>query len=140
VGGNIRTFADLGPPMASLLSRYRHQDKAGRSDARAYVDRILAAFQSGTKGGQPATTGTIVSPSSPPVPTDSGDLIEPLIQRELEVLALLAQHLTYKEIGEQLFISSGTVGQHVVRIYQKLQVSNRHQALVKAQAVGILPR
>jgi LuxR family maltose regulon positive regulatory protein len=140
VGGNIRTFADLGLPMAKLLSRYRHEDKAGRSHFTAYVDRILAAFQSGTKGGQPAPPSATIGPPSSHVPTDSRDLIEPLTRRELEVLALLAQHLTYKEIGKQLFISSGTVGQHVVRIYQKLQVSNRHQALVKAQALGILPR
>jgi ATP/maltotriose-dependent transcriptional regulator MalT len=65
-------------------------------------------------------------------------LIEPLTGREIEVLALLAQRLTYKEIGAQLFISAGTVSQHAVRIYQKLQVNNRRQAVVKAQALGLL--
>jgi LuxR family maltose regulon positive regulatory protein len=65
-------------------------------------------------------------------------LIEPLTRREQEVLALLAQHLTYKEIGAQLFISPGTVSGHAVRIYQKLQVNNRRQAVLKAQGLGIL--
>jgi ATP/maltotriose-dependent transcriptional regulator MalT len=67
-------------------------------------------------------------------------LIEPLTEREHEVLALLAQRLTYKEIGAQLFIAPGTVSQHAVRIYAKLQVNSRHQAVVKAQALGILPQ
>ena len=65
-------------------------------------------------------------------------MIEHLTRREQEVLALLAQHLTYKEIGEQLFISPGTVSGHAVRIYQKLQVNNRRQAAARAQALGIL--
>jgi ATP/maltotriose-dependent transcriptional regulator MalT len=71
---------------------------------------------------------------------DAEESIEPLTERESEVLALLAQRLTYKEIGASLFITPSTVSQHAVRIYQKLQVNNRRQARVKAQALGILPR
>jgi len=138
VGGNIRSFADLGPPMANLLCRYRYEGMAGHSDASPYVDRILAAFGPATEHEQPVTTSATTGPSSPLVLTESGDLLEPLTRRELEVLALLAQQLTYKEIGEELFISHGTVGQHVVRIHQKLQVNNRRQAVAKALALGIL--
>jgi LuxR family maltose regulon positive regulatory protein len=65
-------------------------------------------------------------------------LIEPLSERELEVLELLARRLTYKEIAAQLYISPGTVSQHVVRIYGKLQVHNRRQAVTRARALGCL--
>jgi len=139
-GGNIRTFVDLGGPMAGLLSRLRKTGLAGRGDILAFVDRILAAFGQGTDYGQSAATGASTSPSPPLVLRDAEELIEPLTERESEVLALLAQHLTYKEIGVSLFITPSTVSQHAVRIYQKLQVNNRRQALVKAQALGILPR
>jgi len=139
-GGFVRDFVDLGPPMAGLLSRLRDTGLAGRSDALPYVDRILAAFGPGTDHGQPATTGATTSPSPPLVLRKAEELIEPLTRRESEVLALLAQRLTYKEIGALLFIAPSTVSQHTVRIYQKLQVNNRRQALVKAQALGILPR
>jgi len=54
------------------------------------------------------------------------------------VLELLAQRLTYKEIGAQLFISRGTVSGHAVRIYGKLQVNNRRQAVAKALTLGLL--
>jgi ATP/maltotriose-dependent transcriptional regulator MalT len=126
--------------MAGLLHRLRHTGRAMPGEATSYVDRILAAFGPETEHEQPAASSATIGLLSPPIPIDSGDLIEPLTQRELEVLALLAQHLTYREIAGQLFLSHGTVGQHVVRIYQKLQVNNRQQALVKAQALGILPR
>lgn len=55
-----------------------------------------------------------------------------LSDREKEVLELLADGLLYKEIGEQLFISIGTVRQHIHNIYKKLQVQNRTEAINKA--------
>jgi len=138
-GGFIRTFVDLGGPMSSLLSRLLHTGRTERSDTTPYVDRILAAFGPGTDREQPPTTRSTTGPSSHVIPMEAQRLIEPLTEREHEVLALLAQRLTYKEIGAQLFISPGTVNQHVVRIYRKLQVNNRRQAVAKAQAFGILP-
>ena len=66
------------------------------------------------------------------------NLEEPLTDRELEVLALLAQRLTYKEIAAQLIISPGTVRQHAHHIYQKLDVKGRKQAISRATDVGIL--
>jgi LuxR family maltose regulon positive regulatory protein len=66
-------------------------------------------------------------------------LIEPLTDRELEVLALLAQRLSNKEIAQQLVISSETVRKHNVRIYQKLGVRSRRGAVAKAKAQGLLP-
>ena len=63
---------------------------------------------------------------------------EILTSREVELLNLSAQGLIYKEIGERLSISSGTVHSHIKRIYRKLQASNREQALRRAQALGYL--
>ena len=64
--------------------------------------------------------------------------ITPLTRRELELLDLLAQRLTYREIGERLVISLNTVKRHVSNIYGKLGVSKRRQAIVRAQEVGLL--
>ena len=59
-------------------------------------------------------------------------LIEVLSKRENEVLQLLSKGLLYKEISDQLSISTGTVRQHIHRIYEKLHVQNRTEALNKA--------
>lgn len=140
VGGNIRSFVDLGRPMADLLSRLRQTGLVERSDVLPYVERILAAFGPATEHKQPVTTSAATGPSSPLVLTESGNLVEPLTKREFEVLELLAQRLTYQEIGAQLFITAGTVGGHVHRIYSKLQVDNRRQAVTKARSLGLLPQ
>jgi DNA-binding NarL/FixJ family response regulator len=63
---------------------------------------------------------------------------EALSSREVELLTLSAQGLIYKEIGERLSISSGTVHSHIKRIYRKLQVVSREQALSRARALGYL--
>jgi LuxR family maltose regulon positive regulatory protein len=68
----------------------------------------------------------------------SSFVIEPLTNRELDVLELMAQRLTNKEIAAQLIISSGTVKLHAHNIYQKLDVNGRRQAVAKATALGIL--
>jgi LuxR family maltose regulon positive regulatory protein len=74
------------------------------------------------------------SPSHPaPQP-----LIDPLTNRELNVLELLAQRLQNKEIAEKLFISATTVKGHLRYIYGKLNVSKRREAVEKAQKIGIL--
>lgn len=63
---------------------------------------------------------------------------EGLTRREVDLLTLSAQGLIYKEIGERLSISSGTVHSHIKRIYRKLQVVSREQALSRARALGYL--
>ena len=114
----IRVFVDLGPKMAALL----HQLAAQRA-APGFIARLLDAF--------PAAR------SPEPAPRQAG-LIEPLSERELEVLALLAQRLSNKEIARELSISPMTVKRHTVNIYQKLLVSGRREAVAKAVALGIL--
>lgn len=120
-GGLLRVFVDLGAPMARLLNRLALQDRAGAA-------RILRAFP-------PAPATSAHRPHvSPPQPA----LIEPLTYREIEVLELLAQRLSAKEIAERLVISDRTVKRHAANIYQKLGVNGRQQAVAAATALGVL--
>jgi LuxR family maltose regulon positive regulatory protein len=117
-GGFMRIFVDLGPRIANLLIRLGQQDVS-----QDYVAQILKAFPQ----AQPAR-----------LPAAQAQLVEPLTDRELDVLTLLAQQLTNKEIANQLFISKGTVTQHNHNIFQKLNVSSRWQAVTEATRLGIL--
>ena len=67
-------------------------------------------------------------------------LVEPLSQRELEVLQLIAQGLSNREISERLFLALDTVKGHNRRIFGKLLVQRRTEAVAKARSLGILPR
>ncbi len=118
-GSFIRLFVDLGSNMAKLLEELSRQGVA-----KEYSAQILAAFSS----ARPALSSV-----------DQGQLIEPLTERELEVLALLAKRRTNKEVAAELVISPGTVKQHAHNIYQKLNVKGRRQAVREAIALGILP-
>ena len=74
-----------------------------------------------------------------PLPVTQAELVEPLTRREQEILVLLAQRLTAKEIAQQLVISDQTVKRHRANIYQKLGANSRRQAIAEAIAFGILP-
>ena len=81
------------------------------------------------------------SPSLPASPSFSPQaLVDPLTNREIDILELLLQRLSNKEIAEKLFISIATVKGHLQNIYGKLNVSKRHEAVEKAQALGIYKR
>ena len=118
-GGVVRVFVDLGPRVAALL-----HELAAQRVSPAFVARLFAAFSAARV------------PAPPP---DQPSLIEPLSQRELEVLALLAERLTNKEIARVLSISPMTVKRHSSNIYQKLAVENRRQAIATAAALGLVP-
>jgi len=66
-------------------------------------------------------------------------LVEPLSQREMEVLHVMALGRTNQEIARQLIVSPGTVKAHTASIYRKLDVANRTEAVARARQVGILP-
>ncbi|MBN1660530.1 MAG: tetratricopeptide repeat protein [Anaerolineae bacterium] len=117
--GYVRLFVDLGGPMAALL-----KGAGSRGLAPRYVGQLLAAFASGS-------VATVAAEDQP--------LVEPLSERELEVLVLLAQGLSNAEIGRRLFISLPTVKSHTGSIYGKLGVHARAQAVARARELGMLP-
>lgn len=125
-GGILRAFVDLGPKMRDLLTRLRSQ--GGASD---FVNRILLAFP-----GNGAANPALAQPGSPL--SHQPGLVEPLTNRELEILELLARRLSAKEIAQRLVISDRTVKRHSANIYQKLGVSGRQQAVAAALALGLL--
>jgi LuxR family transcriptional regulator, maltose regulon positive regulatory protein len=118
-GGVIRAFVDLGPRMAALLRQLAAQEIG----PAGFIATLLAAF--------PAARDPAPALRQP-------DLIEPLSERELEVLALLAQRLTNKEIAHALSISPMTVKRHSSNIYQKLAVGGRREAVAKAAVLGLV--
>jgi len=132
-GGLIRPFVELGQPMADLLNRLIEQNVAVD-----YVGKLLAAFRGEERRPVPdASDSERAQPSS-----SSTEMwrVELLTQREQEILSLLAQGLSNKEIAAERFISPETVKRHVYNIYQKLDVHSRTSALAKATELGLLPR
>jgi len=121
--GYIRIFVDEGPRMAQLLYHTLEHEIAPD-----YVRQLLTAF----------------SPLEPTekTPPKSQEhefaLIEPLSERELEVLQLIAEGLTNPDIATRLFLSPHTIKVHTRNIYEKLNVHNRIQAVARARGLGIL--
>lgn len=125
-GGLLRIFIDLGPQIAYLLTLLSRQN--GASD---FIDQVLRAFPAADVKG----LGLI---HTVPEVANQTSLIEPLTNREMQVLAMLAQRLTAKEIASDLFISDRTVKRHTANIYQKLGVNSRQQAVASAAFLGLL--
>lgn len=134
-GGFIRPFLDLGSEMAGLLLSLSQ-----RGVALEYIARILAAFPDEMKDVSPlhvADGAGLSMAVNTLAQGPSSSFVEPLTPRELDVLALMTQGLTNKEIAQQLSISHGTVRQHAYNLFQKLQVNTRQQAVLKAADLGI---
>ncbi|MGB7031776.1 MAG: LuxR C-terminal-related transcriptional regulator, partial [Syntrophobacteria bacterium] len=131
-GGFIRVFVDLGPQMADLLKRLHEQNVAVN-----HIEKLLAAF---SYDEQVPVQEVSKSQASLALAASPQFLEDPLTNRELDVLELLTQRLSNKEIAEKLFVSSETVKGHLKNMYPKLQVSNRREAVEKAKALGILSR
>jgi LuxR family maltose regulon positive regulatory protein len=127
-GGFIRTFVDEGPPMVQLLS-----EASARGILPDYTGKLLAAFKT---EAQKRKDESYLPPT--PLPPGVQPLIEPLTPREQEVLQLIAAGRSNPEIAEQLVIAVTTVKTHVKNIYGKLQVTNRFQAVARAQDLNLL--
>jgi len=122
--GYVRVFADEGPPMAILLrATARVARGEPRGIATSYVRRLLAAADN---------IGDIT-------PVRHG-LIEPLSERELDVLRLLGSDLDGPDIARELVVSLSTVRTHTRNIYAKLSVNNRRAAVRRAEELDLLSR
>ncbi len=128
--GFLRTFLDLGARMAAVLARYVEQ--GGDSPLAA---RLIEAFdQQSMVGAVMAVPSEAARVSSPA----EALLVEPLTERELDVLDGLARRLSNKEIAEELAISPHTIKRHTASIYGKLGVSSRRQAVSRAMEAGLV--
>jgi LuxR family maltose regulon positive regulatory protein len=122
-------FIDAGPQTLVLL-------RQARPAAPAFVDDLLvrvsarAALQTGHLPAEdrPDSIAGALTESS----------IDPLTERELEVLSLLASGLAYREIAQRLIVAMGTVQAHCSNIYGKLGVNNRTHAVLRAREMGLL--
>ena len=122
--GIVRPFVDLGPPMAALLHAVaKHEPQA------AYAAQLLTAFP--FNGVQGAARGAVVQARAAPA-------IDPLTDREIDVLALLAQRMSNKEIAEILVVAPVTVKTHTRNLFAKLQVSSRREAVERGRTLGLL--
>ncbi len=127
-GGFIRMFADL-PPLIRLLHELRKRRKArqevdGKLDT--YLQRILAAMS------------PLAAPSTSKEEMLQQEGLEPLTDRELQILRLLDKDLSNKEIARELVVTPGTVKVHTNNVYRKLSVNNRRAAVTLAKALGFL--
>ena len=127
-GGFIRLFVDEGLPMAQLLA-----EAAARGMMPDYVAKLLAAFP-----GVTDDAGQAPKPSSAAAQSGPLSLVEPLSGRESEILKLITQGLSNREIGARLFLALDTVKGHNRRIFDKLQVQSRTEAIARARELGLL--
>lgn len=124
--GYVRTFVDEGPAMAELLSGVLDVQQRGRLDSSVrvpahYLRKLLAVLERDVSGAAPPSAG----------------LPEPLSERELEVLQLIAAGRTNREIAGDLFVSEGTVKTHINNIYRKLDARSRTHALARARELQV---
>ncbi|MFD7878906.1 LuxR C-terminal-related transcriptional regulator [Streptomyces sp. NPDC059766] len=125
--GHVRVFADDGPPLTALLTTVVRQRPGW-----AYPRRLLdAAHRTGGATGE--ATGTTSAATRPA-------LVEPLSERESEVLRLLAGDLAGPDIARRLHVSLNTLRTHTRHIYTKLGVNNRREAVRTAARLGLVPR
>jgi LuxR family maltose regulon positive regulatory protein len=114
--GHIRLFADEGEPMLTLL-----KEAAKQNVVPGYVHRLRSAF------------GSVESPASAAHPE-----IEPLSERELQVLRLLSSELSGPQIARELFVSLNTLRTHTSHIFDKLSVNSRVVAVRRARDLGLI--
>jgi len=114
--GFIRLFVDEGPPIVQLLSAATDSGKMPD-----YIEKLLAACE----------TSELQS-------ADRSILLAPLSRRELEILRLIAQGLSNQEMSERLFLALDTVKGHNRKIFSKLQVQRRTEAVARARELGLL--
>lgn len=132
--GYLRLFVNEGEAMRFLIADLRHRGRRALTiektvkPSSGYVERLLAAFS------QPVQAQNLKSKIANP----NSEIIEPLSERELEVLHLIAQGLSNQEITQKLIVALSTVKGHNLRIFAKLQVKSRSEAVARARELGLL--
>ena len=129
----MRLFVDEGPPIAALLERLIREPQDDGSYAATldgYAGTLLEHFA--------AETALYVNSGNGVSRSGRGPGIEPLSEREIEVLELVAAGLSNAEIARELYLSVGTVKAHVHHIFGKLLVRNRSQAVARARELRLL--
>ncbi|TFG61715.1 MAG: hypothetical protein E4H36_09765, partial [Spirochaetales bacterium] len=126
--GYVRAFADEMPGLLPLFEKMRETDPR-------FTDAVMAAHRAEKVVSQTGSTGRSVpsfhgTRGEPPV--------EPLTERELDVLRLVANGLSNAGIAEALFVSVGTVKKHLNNIFGKLDAGNRTQAVVRARELNLI--
>ncbi len=124
--GYIRIFVERGAPMAAMLKSIR-----SRGVKVDYITKLLAAFGLPEETPKPGRTGSALLPSA------DVNLVEPLSERELDVLRLLNSHLSVPEIASEMMLAPSTLRTHIRNIYLKLDVHGRLEALQKARDLGL---
>jgi LuxR family maltose regulon positive regulatory protein len=117
----IRIFIDEGDPMVVLL-----REAASRGMMRDYVAKLSTAYEADKQKALQETSAAERSP------------VEALSPRELEVLRLIAEGLSNQDIGAQLFLSLSTVKGHILRIFDKLHVRRRTEAVARGRALKLV--
>ncbi len=118
-----RMLIDSHPDVRELLGAAQERGIASGADWGPFLQNLLQSVE--IQHGDPA-------------PPTQSRLAEDLTPRELEVLVLLHEGISNREIAERLFVSTGTVKRHTHNIYGKLEVNNRTQAIVRAGEIGLL--
>jgi LuxR family maltose regulon positive regulatory protein len=135
--GYVRMFLDEGEPMRTLIADFRVRIEKQKRDPDhkliGYTDKLLAAFSQQIVGLWPSTE----SPNSK-IKNLQSTIVEPLSQREVEVLRLIAQGLSNRAIGVRLFLALDTIKGYNRRIFDKLQVQSRTEAIARARELGLL--
>ena len=125
----ISLFVEHGAAIAEALAALLAHDDLGPVQPD-YVRSILDAFRDHDEDRLGAADAGA---------RDAGvNLVEALTDRELEVLRLMAQGLTYQQVADELFVSLNTVRTHVKAVYGKLGVSNKTQAIEAARMLSLL--
>jgi LuxR family maltose regulon positive regulatory protein len=137
--GFISIFLDKGAPMAELLAQCAERSIAQNDTLYMYIERLLAAYPQRREARDVRLVdGVAASSRGVPWALQASPLVEPLSERELDVLRLLAEGLSNQQIAHQLIVAVGTVKTHIHNIYGKLNTQNRVQTIARAQELKLV--
>jgi LuxR family maltose regulon positive regulatory protein len=136
--GYTRPFVDMGEPLRLLIADFgvwigRQQRGEIGARAYAYAEKLLSVLEGGPPLPHEMSFSEIENPKS-----KIENLLEPLSEREMDVLRSLESSLSTTEIADTLFVSVHTVRSHLKNIYSKLGVHSRYEAVAKAKDIAIL--